>query len=62
MEKKKVIVCTILFAIVIVFITICSLFIRSADGSCSLFTVSSYIITGGWLSNCVNKFYKWLTN
>lgn len=62
MEKKKAIVCTILFAIVIVVIAICSLFIRSADRSVSLFTVLSYIITGGWLSNCVDKFYKWLMN
>ncbi len=60
MEKKKAVICTILFAIVIVVIAICSLMIRSEDGSLSLFTLLSYTITGGWLSDCVHKFYKWL--
>ena len=61
MNKNKAIICTILFTIVLITIVICSALIRTEDGAFSLFTALTYIITGLWLANCVEKFYKWLS-
>lgn len=60
MSKKKAVACTILFAIVLYAIVIGTYFIRTADGAVSLFTLFSYTITGGWLFERIEKFYKWL--
>lgn len=61
MSNKKAVVCTILFIIVLITVTICSALIKTEDGAFSLFTALTYIITGLWMSNCVEKFYKWVS-
>ena len=61
MNKKKAVICTILFAIVFITILICTSFIKSYNGSFSLFTLISAFVTGRWTSHCIEKFYKWIS-
>ena len=61
MEKKKAIVCTILFAIVLIAIMICSFFIKTEDGMFRLCYAFGYTALGWCISDCIEKFYKWLT-
>ena len=59
MDKKKAIVCTILFAIVIITIVIGSYFIKKDSGSCLGYHISA-CISGLWIADKIEKFYKWL--
>lgn len=59
MKKKKSIVCTILFAIIIVGSYVGTIFIKSHFGF-SLYDIVAPIISGFWLSERIRKFYSWL--
>ena len=60
MDKKKTIVCTVLFSIVLISAFACSFFIKNTDGTLVLFDLISWIITAKWISDSISKFYKWL--
>ena len=61
MSKKKAIICTILFAIVFIAVLTCTLFIETYDGSINLFYLISAFVTGQWVGDCIEKFYKWIS-
>lgn len=61
MSKKKAVICTILFAIVLISVMACSFSIKIYDGSISLFSLISAFITGRWFADNIEEFYKWLT-
>ena len=61
MEKKKAVVCTILFAIILIAIVFCSFFIETEDGMFKLCYAFGYATTGWCMGDCIEKFYKWLT-
>lgn len=58
MNKKKAIVCTILFSIVIVGSVLATIFIRNDD--ISLYQIVTGGITSVWLGERISNFYKWL--
>lgn len=60
MEKKKAVICTILFTIVLVAIAVCSFFVQTEDGMFILSYVFGYMATGWYMADCIEKFYKWL--
>lgn len=60
MSKKKAVICTILFAIVFIAVLIGAYFIETYDGSVRLIYLVSAFVTGMWVSDCIEKFYKWL--
>lgn len=60
MEKKKAVICTILFAVVILSIETALCFVRPHDSEISLFLAFSPVITGLWISERIMDFYKWL--
>lgn len=60
MDRKKLIVCTVLFAIVVIGIAVGAYFITDEDGF-SLGYIVSAIISGIWLSKKIMEFYVWLT-
>ena len=62
MNKKKAVVCTILFVIIIMGIYIVALSIKPFNNELSLFHIFSPCIFGLWLSGIIKKFYKWLSN
>ena len=59
MDKKKVIVCTSMFAVIIVGAFIGSIFIKTVFGF-SLYDIVSPVICAMWLGRCTRKFYEWL--
>lgn len=61
MSKKKAIVCTILFGIIIFAIAIVTCFIKSDEYGFTLFEILSPSICGLWCGERVGKFYDWLT-
>lgn len=61
MNKKKAIICTILFAIIIVGVTITLMLVKPNGGEISLFHVFSPAIAGFWIVDRIDGFYKWLT-
>lgn len=62
MDKKKAIVCTIIFSVLLIAVMVGSFFIESKDGIINLgllFGCTSY----GWcIGTMIQKFYKWLMN
>lgn len=60
MSKKKAVVCTILYAIVIIVVSTASLFIKSPVNGISLYQLIVSMIGSMWLGNSVVKFYEWL--
>ena len=60
MDKKKAVICTILFGIIITAIFVASLLINSEHGF-TLYDVFSPIIVGAWMGGKTKKFYDWLT-
>ena len=60
MRKKKAVVCTILYAIVITVVLTASFFIKSAVNGISLYQLIVSMIGSMWLGNSVVKFYEWL--
>lgn len=59
MNKKKSIVCTTLFAIIIISVYVSTMFIKSHFGF-SLYEVVAPIICGLWIGERIKKFYSWL--
>lgn len=60
MNKKKAVVCTILFAIISVGGVIAAMLIKPFDSEFSLFHAFSPCFAGFWLVEIIEKFYKWL--
>ena len=61
MDKKKAIICTVLFG-TIVFGTFISTFLIKSKYGFSIFDVISPCICGVWSGEKVRKFYIWLLN
>lgn len=60
MSKNKAIVCTVLYAIVLVVSLIASFFIKNNAYGISLYQIITGMIANAWLGCSVEKFYKWL--
>ena len=60
MSKKKAVICTIMFAIMVVGIGIAFMFVKPYGSEMSLFHVFCPIIVGQWLGERIGKFYDWL--
>jgi hypothetical protein len=61
MSKKKAIICTILFGIIVLTIATATLFIKNDEYGFTLFDIISPTICGLWCGECIIKFYDWLT-
>ena len=61
MNKKKAVICTILFAIIVISVTIALMLVKPYGGEISLFHAFSPAIVGAWIADRIKKFYKWLT-
>ena len=61
MNKKKVIVCTSMFVVIVVGAFIGSVFLKTVFGF-SLYDIIAPTICALWISECAKKFYKWLQN
>ena len=59
MNKKKSIVCTILFAVIIVGAYVGTIFIKSHFGF-SLYEIVAPVISSFWICERIEKFYSWL--
>ena len=59
MNKKKIIVCTSMFAVIVVSAFIGSVFLKTVFGF-SLYDIIAPTICAFWLSEQIKKFYKWL--
>lgn len=60
MAKKKAMICTIMFAIIVVGISAALLFVKPCGSEISLLHAFSPVIIGHWLGERVGKFYDWL--
>ena len=60
MDKKKAIICTIMFAIMVIGISIALIFVKPYEGKMSLFYAFSPCIVGHWIGERIDKFYNWL--
>jgi hypothetical protein len=58
MNKKRTIVYTILFAIVIVGIAITMMYIKPYGGEVSLFHAFSPYFVGLWIGDLIGRFYR----
>lgn len=60
MSKKKAIICTVLYAIVLVVLLTVSFFIKNNEYGISLYQLITGMIANSWLGCSVGKFYEWL--
>lgn len=60
MSKKKAVICTILYVIVITVVLTASFFIKSVVNGISLYQLIVGAIGNMWLGSSVAKFYDWL--
>lgn len=60
MSKKKAIVCTILYIVVVLLLLTLSNYIRNDNLGISLYQLIMYAIAGVSISISVEKFYNWL--
>lgn len=60
MNKKKAVICTILFAIIVVGIGIALMFMKPYKSEISLFHAFCPMIVGRWIGELIAKFYDWL--
>ena len=60
MENRKAIVCTVLYAVVIIGLLTASIFIRNEEHGISLYQLIMCIIANTWLGNSIKRFYDWL--
>lgn len=58
MNKKKAIICTLLFAVVLIVGILGSYFVQK--NGISLGRHLSSCITGIWMAECIGKFYNWV--
>lgn len=61
MSKKKAIVCTVLYVVMLVGVLTASFFIKNDEYGISLYQIIVGVIANSWLGCSVEKFYKWLT-
>lgn len=59
MNKKKSVICSIFFAIVLTGVFVATWFIETYDGV-KLLYILSMATAIMWISDCVIKFYHWL--
>lgn len=62
MNKKKAVICTIMFAIIFFAVIISTLFIKTYDEEFRLFYLIGGMTTSMWMGDCTKKFYNWLIN
>ena len=62
MEKKKAIICTVLYALVLVTVLTVSFFVKNDDYGISLYHIIMNIVAYSWIGNSVVRFYNWLKN
>lgn len=60
MEKKKAIVCTILYATVIIGLLTGSIFIKNEELGIGLYQLIMYAIANVCIGNSIKKFYDWM--
>ena len=60
MRKQQAVICTILFAIVIVIVLTTSFYIKNDEYGISLYQLIMNMIANSWLGCSVGRFYKWL--
>lgn len=60
MSKKKAILCTVLYVIVLVVVLTVAFFIKSDTTGISLYQLIMNVIANAWIGCSVDKFYKWL--
>lgn len=60
MSKKKAILCTVLYAIVLVVVLTVAFFVKSDTNGISLYQLMMNVIANAWIGCSVGKFYKWL--
>ena len=60
MNKKKTIICTVLFAVILLAVFIGSWFIVIADGSYRLSYALTEAVTLAGIYGCAKRFYRWL--
>lgn len=60
MSKKKAVVCTILYVIVITVVLTVSWFVKSHVNGISLYQLIMCTIGSMWIGTSVMKFYEWL--
>jgi hypothetical protein len=60
MDKKKAVICTILFSIVMLALYVSLFFIKNKSGV-GLWQPMTCCITGLWMGERITKFYNWLT-
>ena len=60
MNKRKAIICTVLYTIVLTAVLIASWFIKSHMNGISLYQMIVSAIGNMWIGSTVGKFYNWL--
>lgn len=60
MEKKKAIVCTALYSVVIVSALTGSVFIKNEELGIGLYQLIMYAIANVCIANSIKKFYDWM--
>jgi hypothetical protein len=60
MNKQKAILCTVLYAIVLIAVFTFAIFVKNEEYGISLYQVFMYAIANAWLGNSIIKFYEWL--
>ena len=60
MTKKKAVICTIMFAIMVAGICIAFMLVKPYKSEMSLFHAFCPMIVGRWLGERIGKFYDWL--
>ena len=60
MGKKKAVICTILYVLILTIILTASFFVKSELNGITLYQLIVSVIGNMWLGNSVVKFYEWL--
>ncbi len=61
MSKKKAIVCTVLYVVMLVGVLTASFFIKNDEYGISLYQLIMSVVANICIGSSVEKFYKWLT-
>ena len=62
MDKKKAIICTILFAVVLISALTGTYFIKGFDGNINMLYLIAGMALGGWVGRLIRGFYKWISD
>lgn len=60
MTKKKAVICTIMFTIMVLALAVALMFVKPYESKMSLFHAFCPIIVGRWLGERIGKFYDWV--